>query len=190
MELQANNKNSIRKLIIALSVIIPVAVAALFKLKIKNDFFSFLPHVYVFINGLTALLLIGALVAVKRKRFALHENIIKFCMGLSVLFLVLYVTYHITSDHTIYGDSNHNGVLEITEAILVSNMAKITYFAILISHIVLSIAVVPLVLFTYLYAWEGKYDKHKKWTRFAWPIWFYVAVSGVLVYWLISPYYA
>lgn len=190
MESQVKNTNGIRKLIIALSIIIPVAVAALFKVKIKNDFFSFLPHVYVVINGLTAVLLVAALVAVKRKRFALHENIIKACMALSVLFLVFYVTYHITSSHTLYGDGNHNGIIETSEAILVSNMAKMTYYIILVSHIVLSIAVVPLVLFTYLYAWEGKYDKHRKWTKFAWPIWFYVAVSGVLVYWMISPYYA
>lgn len=190
MESNVKNIKSIRKLIILLSIVIPVAVAALFGIKIKNPFFSFLPHVYALINGLTAILLVSALIAVKRRKFSLHENLIKASMLLSILFLALYVTYHITSEHTLFGDLNHNGSIDMNEQILISDMAYVTYAVILVSHIILSIAVIPLVLFAYLYAWEGNYDKHRKWTRFAWPIWFYVAVSGVVVYWMISPYYA
>lgn len=189
MESKVQSNKGIRKLIVALSIIIPLAVAALFGIKIENPMFSFLPHVYATINGITAVLLLAALIAVKRKQYALHENLIKSSMGLSVLFLLLYVLYHITSQTTFFGDLDHSGKVDSNESMLISDFALITYYVILISHIFLSIAVVPLVLFTYLHAWEGNYEKHRKLTRFAWPIWFYVAVSGVVVYWMISPYY-
>ena len=161
-----------RKLIIAVSIVIPVAVAALFGIKVDGVDLSFLPPFYAGINGLTAVLLIGALVAIKRKNMNLHQRLIQTCLVLSLLFLLCYVAYHMTSDSTPYG----------------GNMKALYYF-ILISHIVLSVAVIPVVLFTYLFAWEGKFEKHKKWTRFAFPIWLYVAVTGVIVYLMISPYY-
>jgi putative membrane protein len=161
-----------RKLIVAVSIIIPVAVAALFGIRVDGIDFSFLPPFYAGINGLTAVLLILALVAIKSKNMILHQRIIQICLVLSLLFLVCYVAYHMTSDSTPYGGD-----------------MKALYYFILISHILLSIAVIPLVLFTYLFAWEGKFDKHKKWTRFAFPIWLYVAVTGVIVYLMISPYY-
>jgi putative membrane protein len=161
-----------RKLIIAVSIVIPVAVAALFGIKVDGVDLSFLPPFYAGINGLTAVLLIGALVAIKSKNMNLHQRLIQTCLVLSLLFLLCYVAYHMTSDSTPYG----------------GNMKALYYF-ILISHIVLSVAVIPVVLFTYLFAWEGKFEKHKKWTRFAFPIWLYVAVTGVIVYLMISPYY-
>ena len=161
-----------RKFIIAVSIVIPIAVAALFGIKLEGYDFSFLPPFYAGINGLTAILLIFALLAIKNKNIALHQRLIKFCLALSLLFLVCYVIYHMTSDSTPYGGS-----------------MKLIYYTILFSHILLSIAVIPLVLFTYLFAWEGKFDKHKKWTKFAFPIWLYVAVTGVVVYLMISPYY-
>lgn len=162
-----------RKFIIIVSIIIPVAVAALFGIRVDGVDLSFLPPFYAGINGLTATLLIAALIAIKKKNIALHQRIIKICLGLSLFFLLCYVAYHMTSDSTAYG----------------GNM-KLVYYFILISHILLSIAVIPLVLFTYLFAWEGKFDKHKKWTKFAFPIWLYVAVTGVVVYLMISPYYS
>ena len=161
-----------RKLIITVSIVIPIAVAALFGIKIDGVDFSFLPPFYAGINGLTAILLIGALWAIKNKNKALHQKLIQACLSLSLLFLLCYVAYHMTSDSTKYeGD------------------LKALYYFILISHIFLSVAVIPLVLFTYLFAWEGKFDKHKKWTRFAFPIWLYVAITGVIVYFMISPFY-
>jgi putative membrane protein len=162
-----------RKLIIIISIVIPIAVAALFGIKLEGIDFSFLPPFYAGINGLTAILLILALAAIKNKNIALHQRLIKFCLALSLLFLLCYVAYHMTSDSTAY-EGNMKGL----------------YYFILISHILLSIAVIPLVLFTYLFAWEGKFDKHKKWTKFAFPIWLYVAITGVVVYLMISPYYA
>jgi putative membrane protein len=158
-----------RKLIVAVSIVIPVAVAALFGIRVDGIDFSFLPPFYAGLNGLTAVL---SLVAIKSKNMILHQRIIQICLVLSLLFLVCYVAYHMTSDSTPYGGD-----------------MKALYYFILISHILLSIAVIPLVLFTYLFAWEGKFDKHKKWTRFAFPIWLYVAVTGVIVYLMISPYY-
>lgn len=161
-----------RKIIIAVSIVIPVAVAALFGIRVDGVDFSFLPPFYAGINGLTAILLVSALIAIKSKNMLLHQRLIQVCLVLSLLFLLCYVAYHMTSDSTPYGGD-----------------LKGLYYFILISHILLSVAVIPLVLFTYLFAWEGKFDKHKKWTRFAFPIWLYVAVTGVVVYLMISPYY-
>ena len=161
-----------RKLIVIVSIVIPIAVAALFGIKVEGVDLSFLPPFYAGINGVTAILLITALVAIKSKNRRLHQRLMQVCLGLSLLFLLCYVAYHMTSDSTPYGGS-----------------MKAVYYSILISHIVLSVAVIPLVLFTYLFAWEGKFDKHKKWTRFAFPIWLYVAITGVVVYWMISTFY-
>jgi putative membrane protein len=170
--LHPDKVKNVRKLIIALSIVIPVAVAILFKVKIPGYDLSFLPPFYAGINGLTAILLIGALIAIKNKNVNLHQTLIQSSLFLSVLFLLCYVAYHITSDSTEYkGDLP--GV----------------YFPLLISHIVLSVAVIPIVLFTYLFAWQGDFVKHKKWTKFAFPIWLYVAVTGVIVYFMISPFY-
>ncbi|MDP5011100.1 MAG: DUF420 domain-containing protein [Crocinitomicaceae bacterium] len=112
------------------------------------------------------------MIAIKARKIQLHRGLIRFALLLSLLFLVLYVAYHMTSDSTPYGGES-----------------RILYFSLLISHIVLSVAVIPIVLFTYLFAWEGNFVRHKKWTKIAFPIWLYVAVSGVIVYIMISPFY-
>lgn len=161
-----------RLAIIVASIAIPVVVAILFGVKVEGVDFSFLPPIYAGINGFTAILLLGALAAIKMKKQSLHRMLIRISLLLSLLFLVSYVAYHMTSDPTPYGGS----------------MAGL-YYTILITHILLSVAVVPLVLFTYLFAWQGNYAKHKKWTKIAWPLWFYVAISGVVVYLMIAPYY-
>lgn len=189
MELLDQSKvANVRKLIIAVSIVVPLVVAVLFKVRIEGMDFSFLPAIYAGINGLTAIVLIGALSAIKKKNIQLHRTLIRVALLLSLLFLVLYVLYHMTSDPTLYGDNNHSGGLDILERRMVGT-GLYAYYFILISHILLSVAVIPVVLFTYLQAWQGKYEQHKKWTRFAFPIWLYVAVSGVVVYWLIAPYY-
>ena len=163
-----------RNLIIALSVIIPIAVAVLFQVRIPGYDLSFLPPIYASINGLTALLLIIAVIAINNGNRSLHERLMKVNIGLSALFLVLYVAYHITSETTPYGGSG---------------FMKGFYLTILISHILLSIAVIPLVLFTFVHALSERFDKHRKLAKITFPIWLYVAVSGVLVYIMISPYY-
>jgi putative membrane protein len=184
----APNKTNLRKWIIAISIVIPIAVAALFGIKIEGVDFSFLPPIYATINGITAALLVLALIFIKRGKIQLHQKTIQTALGLSVLFLLCYVAYHMTSDSTLYGDLDHNGNLSAKELELVGS-TRLAYVILLISHIFLSVAVIPVVLFTYLHAWEGNYQKHKKWARFAFPIWLYVAVTGVIVFLMISPYY-
>lgn len=164
-----------KRLIIALSIVIPVAVAALFAIKIPNvEPLSFLPPIYAGINGLTAVLLIVALLAIKNKKVDLHQILIKISMGLSATFLVMYVAYHMTSDSTPYGGE---GAL------------KYVYFFILITHILLSIVIIPFVLITFSRALSKQFDRHKKIAKIAFPLWLYVAVTGVIVYLMISPYY-
>jgi len=164
------------KWIVILSVAIPVVVAILFGVRLPNvESLSFLPPIYATINGLTAVLLITALWAIKSGKRKLHENIMKTCIALSVMFLVMYVAYHMTSDSTKYGGEG---------------LMKYVYYSILITHILLSIIIIPFVLITYVRAITKNFERHKKIARITFPLWLYVAVSGVLVYLMISPYYA
>jgi putative membrane protein len=170
----SKEKGPYHKLIIVLSVVLPLAVAVLFKVKIPGYDLSFLPPIYAAINGLTAILLVVAVVAIKNQRRKLHENLMKTCIGLSAAFLVMYVLYHMTSDSTPYGGEGP---------------MRIVYYVILISHILLSVAVVPIVLFTFSRALSGNFERHKALAKFTFPIWLYVAITGVIVYLMISPYY-
>ena len=174
MNTMSNNSKKMKQAIWAVSILIPIAVAVLFTIKIEGVDMSFLPPVYATLNGLTAIGLIISIMAIKKKNRILHQRAIQVCLIFSILFLLLYVLYHMTSDSTPYGGG---GAL------------KYVYFILLISHILLSLVVIPIVLFSYLFAWQGDFERHKKWTRFAFPLWFYVAASGVLVYYMISPYY-
>ena len=167
------------KLIIALSIIIPLAVAILFGVNLRKLGFdveplSFLPPIYASINGLTAVVLIAAVIAIKNGNRKLHEKLMKLAIACSVSFLVMYVAYHMTSDSTKFGDEG---------------VVKYVYFFILVSHILLSIVIIPLVLITYVKALAQRFDKHKKIAKITFPIWLYVAITGVIVYLMISPYY-
>ena len=169
------NPEKYKKLIIVLSIVIPVAVAALFGIKIHGYNFSFLPPIYACINGITATLLIISYISIKNGNRARHEFLNKTCLILSGLFLVMYVLYHVTSEATAFGGE---GVI------------RYIYFFILITHIVLSVTVIPLVLFTFSRALAGNFERHKRLARFTFPLWLYVAVTGVIVYLMISPYYS
>jgi putative membrane protein len=175
-------------LIIALSVIIPLAVAFLFTVKLEGLDFGFLPHIYAPINGLTAIVLVLAILAVKKGNVQRHQKLIKFAMLLSVLFLALYVMYHMTSDPTYYGDVDGNGKVDSEEALKFQS-SRMVYFYMLISHVILSVSVIPLVLFSYLRGILGKVEEHKKLVKYTFPIWLYVAISGVVVYLMIFPFY-
>jgi putative membrane protein len=180
--------------IIAVSIIIPIAVAILFTVKLKDfginiEPLSFLPPIYATINGVTALLLIMGVLAIKNGNRKVHERLMTLAIACSVVFLVMYVAYHMTADSTKYGDINADGLLDETEKINAGSM-RLVYFFILISHIVLSVAIIPLVLFTYVRALAERFDKHKKLAKITFPIWLYVAITGVVVYLMISPYYA
>ena len=158
-----------------LSIAIPIVVAVLFRVRIPNvEPLDFLPPIYATINGVTAILLVIAVINIKRGNRFLHEVFMKSCIVLSVIFLGMYVAYHMTSDPTPFGG---------TGAI------KYVYYAILISHILLSIIIIPFVLVTYVRAITGRFPQHKKIAKITFPIWLYVAVSGVVVYLMISPYY-
>ena len=158
-----------------LSIAIPVVVAILFRVRIPNvEPLDYLPPVYATINGVTAILLVLAVLQIKNGNRFLHEVFMKSCVLLSVLFLLMYVAYHMTSDPTPYGGE---GVM------------RYVYYFILISHIILSVAVIPFVLVTYIRAILGKFEMHKKIAKITFPIWLYVAVTGVLVYLMIAPYY-
>ena len=163
-----------KKLITLLSTVIPVAVAVLFGVKIEMTLPVFLLPIYATINGITAILLIAAVISVKNGNVKRHEFLIKTAMVCSALFLVMYVLYHMTSNSTKYGGAG---------------AIKYVYFFILISHIILSIAVIPLVLTTFVRGINGEVEKHRKIAKYTFPIWLYVAITGVVVYIMINPYY-
>ena len=170
------NAKKAKRAINGVSVLIPIVVAVLFGVRIPNvEPLSFLPPIYATINGVTAVLLIAALWAIKNGNRSLHNTLMNVAIACSLAFLVMYVAYHMTSDSTPYGGE---GIM------------RGVYFFILISHIVLSIVVIPFVLHTYLRGFLGEYQEHKKLARYTFPIWLYVAVTGVIVYLMISPYYA
>ncbi len=179
--------------IIAVSIIIPVAVAVLFSVKLKDlgievEPLSFLPPIYASINGITALLLIMGVMAIKNGNRKVHEKLMTLAIACSVIFLVMYVAYHMTAESTRFGDVNGDGMLDDIEKTNAGSM-RYAYFFILISHIILSIAIIPLVLFTYVRALAEQFDRHKKLAKITFPIWLYVAITGVVVYLMISPYY-
>lgn len=160
--------------IIILSIAIPLVVAVLFRVKLDVQLPVFLPPIYATLNAFTAVLLLVAFWAIKNKKIALHEKLMKTALIFSVLFLVLYVAYHMTSDSTKFGGEG---------------TIKTVYFIILITHIILSVVVIPFVLITYVRAITNQVELHKKIARFTFPLWLYVAVTGVIVYVMISPYY-
>lgn len=167
------------KWILLLSIAIPVVVAVLFTVNLRKLGYNvapmtFLPPIYACINGITAMVLVTAVLAIKNGKRKLHENLMKTAIALSVAFLAMYVAYHMTSDSTKFGGEG---------------VVKYIYYFILITHILLSIAVIPLVLITYVRALAQKFDKHKKISKITFPIWLYVAVTGVIVFLMISPYY-
>ncbi|MDD2673518.1 MAG: DUF420 domain-containing protein [Flavobacterium sp.] len=186
-------EKKMNKFIIAVSIIIPVAVAILFGVKLKDLGYnvaplSFLPPIYATTNGITAILLIAAVIAIKNGKRKLHERLMTGAIALSVAFLVMYVAYHMTSVSAVFGDANHNLILEDSEKLNIGFM-RMFYLVILITHIILSIAIIPMVLITYVRALAQNFDKHKKIAKITFPIWLYVAVTGVVVYLMISPYY-
>ena len=157
------------------SIAIPVVVALLFGIRIPNvEALTFLPPIYASLNGITAALLLAALWAIKNKKVALHENLMKTAVACSLVFLLMYVAYHMTSDPTPF---EGKGTI------------KYIYYFILISHIILSVIVIPLVLHSYVRAYLSDFATHKKIVKYAYPVWLYVAITGVIVCLMIAPYY-
>ena len=167
------------KFIIIVSIAIPLAVAVLFSVRLKDfglvvEPLSFLPPIYAAINGITAVVLVAGILAIKNGKRKLHERLMTSAIVLSVVFLVMYVAYHMTAESTKFGGEG---------------AIRYIYFFLLVSHIFLSILVIPLVLITYVRALAERFDRHKKIAKITFPIWLYVAVTGVIVYLMIAPYY-
>ena len=187
---QKNDKKA-KTLIYIFSAVVFIAVMLLSRVKLNVDL-GFDVHLFAtanaIINSCVALILVIALIAVKSKNYQLHKNLMMTAMFLSVLFLVSYICHHLFAGETRFGDVNHDGIVTELEKAAVGN-SRIIYYIILGTHIPLAGIILPFILFSAYRALTGEFDKHKKLVRITWPIWFYVAVTGVVVYWMISPYY-
>lgn len=185
------NDKSAKIIIWTVSIIVFAAVALLSRVKLNVDL-GFDPHLFAkanaVINSAVAILLLIGLIAVKRRKYLLHKRIMIAAIILSVLFLVSYICHHLFSGETKYGDLNHDGILSADEKSLAGSL-RIVYYFILGTHIPLAGIILPFILFTAYRSLTGEYQGHKKIARITWPVWFYVAVTGVIVYLLISPYY-
>jgi putative membrane protein len=173
----AKNDKRANILIILFSIIVFVAVVFLSRIKLELDL-PFDVHIFArlnaAINSTVAFLLLVGLLAVKRGRYALHKKVMMTAMLLSLLFLVSYICHHLLSDSTSFGGSG---------------TIKYVYYFILITHILLAAIILPFILYTSYRALVAEWPQHRKLARITWPIWFYVSVTGVIVYWMISPYY-
>lgn len=178
-------------LIFLFSIIVFAAVVLLNRIKLDVDL-GFDVHLFAkanaIINSSVAVLLIAALVAVKSRNYKLHKNIMMTAMFLSILFLVSYICHHLFAGETRFGDTNLDGIVSDTEKAAVGS-SRMIYYIILGTHIPLAGIILPFILFSAYRGLTGEFAKHKKLVRITWPVWFYVAVTGVVVYWMISPYY-
>ena len=175
MTVESSSSKKYNVYIVILSIAIPIVVALMFSVKLDVELPIFLPPVYATINAITSVLLIIAVWAIKNKKRLLHERLMKTAILCSIVFLMMYLAYHMTSDSTKFGGEG---------------AVKYFYLFILLTHILLSIVVIPFVLLTYVKAITNDFEKHKKIAKITFPLWLYVAVSGVVVYVLISPYYS
>ncbi len=188
--IQKNDKKA-RLLIGVFSFVVFAVIVVLSKVQLKIDL-GFNVHIFAmanaFINSTVALLLVAALVFVKQKKYLAHKKTMQAAMVLSILFLVCYITHHLLSGDTLYGDTSHNGILEDAERTAVAG-SRMFYLIILLTHIFLAAIILPFILFTAYRGMTAEFPKHKKLARITWPIWFYVSVTGPVLYFLISPYY-
>jgi putative membrane protein len=188
--LKKNDKKA-RIIIFIFSAIVFAAIMALSRMQWKVNL-GFNVHLFAtanaIINSCVAILLIIALIAVKAKNYKLHRNIMLTAMFLSVLFLLSYICHHLFAGETRFGDANNDGLLSEAEKATVGS-SRMIYYILLGTHIPLAGIILPFILFSAYRGLTSEFDKHKKLVRITWPIWFYVAVTGVVVYWMISPYY-
>jgi putative membrane protein len=185
------NDRKARVFIIAVSLIVFIAVVVLSRVKLEVNL-PFDVHVFAginaAINSVVALLLVLGIIAVRKKNYELHKKIMLTAILLSVLFLLSYIAHHLLAGDTKFGDINHDGLLSDEEKTGAGQM-RVFYLLLLLTHIPLAGIILPFILFTAYRALTGEYDKHRKLTRITWPVWFYVAITGVMVYLMIRPYY-
>lgn len=185
------NDGRARVLIFSISIIVFTAVVVLSRVKLLLNL-PFNPHVFAtfnaVVNSIVALLLLGGLWAVRQQKYLRHKRIMLAAIVLSVFFLLSYIAHHLLAGETKFGDINHDGILSDEEK-LQAGSVRVIYYILLLTHIPLAAIILPFILFTAYRSLTGEYGKHKKLARITWPIWFYVAVSGVVVYLMIEPYY-
>lgn len=185
------NDRKARIFIFIVSIIVFAAVVILSRIKLELEL-PFNVHVFAtanaLINSMVSICLIAGLIAVKKKQFVLHKQIMLTAIVLSVFFLISYIAHHLLAGETKFGDINHDGILSIDEKLNAGTM-RVVYFVLLLTHIPLAAIILPFILFTAYRALTGEYEKHKKLARYTWPLWFYVAISGVIIYFMIQPYY-
>lgn len=186
---ELEKKLKIAAWVVSVVVLVLVGVMRQYKLPVPADWdVSFLPAVNAIVNALTAVALLCSLYFVKKRKYVAHRNANITALGLSVVFLACYVTYHFTSPEVIYGDVDGDGVLSAVESAAVAGFRPI-YLTILLSHIFLAGIILPFILFTTIRAIAGKYTMHRKMARWVWPLWFYVALTGPVVYLMLKEYY-
>ncbi len=165
----------LNRLAIGVSIVVFMVVGMMRRIKIQTDIdFSFLPAVNAAINSTTAILLLLGVWMVKQKKVSAHRKIMTTAIVLSALFLVSYVLYHFTTPETKYGGEG---------------LSRTIYLILLATHIVLAGAILPFILFTYIRALTGQYERHKRLARWVFPFWLYVAITGPVIYFMLRPYY-
>lgn len=147
-----------------------------------------LPALHASLNSLAAVLLVLALVAIKRKKVLAHRRLIHGALMCSGLFLLSYVIYHFTSGETMFGDANHDGAVDPAELEAVGGTRGV-YLILLLSHIALATLSFPGILFTWVFGFTGQFEKHRKLARWVFPVWLYVAVTGPVCYLMLRPFY-
>ena len=186
------NDQQAKWLIGIFSVVVLAAVIFLSKFTLAVEL-PFDKHIFALVNALlnatVAVLLLAALIAVKQKNYTAHKNIMLTALLLSVLFLVSYIAHHLFAGETKFGDTNHDGILSAAELAVLGNTRGL-YFILLATHIILAATSLPFILFTAYRGLTGEYEDHKRKAKKMWPIWFYVAVTGPMVYMMIKPYYS
>jgi putative membrane protein len=187
----AKNDRKAGWLIGIFSFVVFAVVVALGKIKLEINA-GFDVHIFAavnaVINSLVAIMLVAALVLVKKGKYEAHKKTMMYAMVLSILFLVSYITHHLLSGDTLYGDADFNGLLDDAEKSAVAG-TRTLYLIILISHIFLAAIILPFILFTAYRGMTSEFPRHKKLGKITWPIWFYVSVTGPVLYLMISPYY-
>jgi len=187
---QKNDKKA-NWLIGIFSVVVFTVVVLLGKIQLELNL-GFDVHIFAaanaVINSIIAVLLVAALLAVKKGNFLLHKKIMMGALVLSILFLVSYIAHHLLAGEAKFGDADHNGIISEVEKAAVGSL-RYVYYVILITHIFLAAVILPFILFTAYRALTAEYEQHKKLAKITWPLWLYVAVTGPIVYWFICPYY-
>ena len=181
-----------RFMIIALSLFVPLLIAFLIfrpgKPETLNEWFYYLPHVNGIINSITSGVLIFGYIMISNGYKKWHKMAMITSFFLGFLFLISYITYHSMASTQLYGDINHNGMLDPHELLAVQFL-RVVYLSLLLVHILLAVLAVPLIFTAFYYALTGKFEKHRKIVKFAFPVWLTVSVTGVVVYLMVSPYY-